>query len=186
MAPEAHEKRGVRRFGGPTSTLSGDATVNVSGGGPLCGFTRAAFVPVAGGPNSPPPGSAPPGLSFPHGLVAFMTSGCTPGSTLTFTMTFPAGGGVPTAYWKYGPTPGNATPHWYQMPATLLGNVVTFSIVDGGLGDDDLTANGTVVDAGGPAADSLQAIPTLSEWALRFTVLLVAFLGALAMRRSHR
>jgi len=46
--------------------------------------------------------------------------------------------------------------------------------------------NGTVVDAGGPAADSLQAIPTLSEWGLRFTMLLVAFLGALAMRRSHR
>jgi hypothetical protein len=34
-------------FGGPTSTLSGNATVTVSGGGPLCGFTRAAFVPVA-------------------------------------------------------------------------------------------------------------------------------------------
>jgi hypothetical protein len=72
------------------------------------------------------------------------------------------------------------------MPATILGNVVTFSIVDGGLGDDDLTANGTVADAGGPTADSLQAIPTLSEWGLRLTMLLVAFLGALAIRRSRR
>ncbi len=171
-------------FGGPTSTLSGNAAVQMSAGGPLCGFTRAAFIPVTGDPNSPPPGSAPPGLSFPHGLVGFVTSGCTPGSTLTFTITFPGGSGVPTAYWKYGPTPGNTTPHWYQMPASIVGSVVTFSIVDGGLGDDDLTANGTIVDAGGPVADSLQAIPTLSEWGLRLTMLLVAWLGFVALRRS--
>jgi len=171
-------------FGGPTSTLSGNATVQVSGGGPLCGFTRAAFLPVTGDPNSPPPGSAPPGLSFPHGLVGFVTSGCTPGSTLAFTMTFPAGSSVPTAYWKYGPTPGNATPHWYQMPASILGNVVTFSIVDGGLGDDDLTANGTIVDAGGPTADSAQIVPALSEWGRAVLILLVAWMGFVALGRT--
>ena len=35
-------------------------------------------------------------------------------------------------------------------PATFAGNTVNLSITDGGLGDDDLTANGTIVDAGGP------------------------------------
>ena len=29
-------------------------------------------------------------------------------------------------------------------------NVITIELTDGGLGDDDLTANGTIVDDGGP------------------------------------
>jgi hypothetical protein len=56
-----------------------------------------------------------------------------------------------TRYWKWGPTPDQATPHWYEMPATISGDTVRFSITDGGLGDDDfaLGPNGTVIDAGG-------------------------------------
>lgn len=37
-----------------------------------------------------------------------------------------------------------------QLPAVIADNTVIFSITDGGLGDDDLTANGTIVDPGGP------------------------------------
>ncbi len=144
-------------FGGPTSTLSGNATLQVGGGGPLCGFTRGAYFPVSGSVYSPPTGSSPPDLAFLHGLVGFSTSGCTPGSTLTFTLTLPPGADVPSAYWKYGPTPDDANPHWYRIPAVIIGNVVTFSITDGRLGDDDLTANGTVTDAGGPAFVAAQA-----------------------------
>jgi hypothetical protein len=60
---------------------------------------------------------------------------------------------VGTQYWKYGPTPSDPTSHWYQIP---MGdddgdNVITITLVDGGLGDDDLTANGVIVDQGGPA-----------------------------------
>jgi hypothetical protein len=36
------------------------------------------------------------------------------------------------------------------LPATIVGNTATFTITDGGIGDDDLVANGTVVDQGGP------------------------------------
>src|SRR2546425_752980 len=123
-------------YSGPASTQTGTAILQLSGGGPLCGFTRGAFFPVAGDPRSPPPNSAPPGLTFPHGLIGFVTSGCTPGATQTFTLTLPGGAVAPNEYWKYGPTPDNATPHWYRIPATIAGNVVTFAIADGGLGDD--------------------------------------------------
>jgi hypothetical protein len=139
-------------FSGPTATSSGNAKITFTGGGALCGFTRAAFVPLVGGTASPPTGTAPTGVAFRHGLIDFVTSGCTPGSTLTFVVTTPAPLPPSTRYWKYGPTASNTAPHWYAIPATTVGNTVTFTITDGGLGDDDLIANGTIVDQGGPGA----------------------------------
>ena len=173
-------------FGGPTATLSGNATLRVSGGGALCGFTRAAFLPMEG-TYSPPPDSAPPGLTFPHGLIGFVTSGCVPGSTLTFTLTLPVASADVGAYWKYGPTPNNAAPHWYQLPISIQGNVVSFSITDGALGDDDLTVNGTVVDVGGPAITAApQSIPTVAVWTLRLMAFLLACLAMYAISCSRR
>ena len=73
------------------------------------------------------------------------------------------------------------------MPATLTGNTATFTLTDGGLGDDDLTVNGSIIDDGGvgvPATDiSTTDIPTLSEWAL---LLLAGLLGLFGMRRVRR
>ncbi len=137
-------------FSGPTATSSGNAQITFTGGGPLCGFTRAAFVPLVGGVASPPTGTAPARVAFKHGLIDFVTSGCTPGSMLTFVVTTPSPLPSTTQYWKYGPTASNTAPHWYAIPATTNGNAITFTITDGGLGDDDLLANGTVVDQGGP------------------------------------
>src|SRR5260221_14424925 len=53
------------------------------------------------------------------------------------------------------------------LPAVVSGNVITFSIADGGLGDDDfaLRPNGTVVDQSGPGA-GLMSVPVLSEGGL--------------------
>ncbi|KAB2839683.1 MAG: IPTL-CTERM sorting domain-containing protein, partial [Burkholderiales bacterium] len=73
-------------------------------------------------------------------------------------------------------------PHWYVLPATLGGNSATFSITDGGLGDDDLTANGSIVDQGGPGNNNVGAIPTLSGWGLLFLSTLLGLAG-LAVRR---
>ena len=42
------------------------------------------------------------------------------------------------------------------------------------------------VDAGGPALDSIQAIPTLSGWGLRILALLVALLAIHAAGVSRR
>jgi hypothetical protein len=130
-------------YTGATATGTGSATATVSGGGVGCGFNSAQFFPLNG--------NEPAGISFSQGLFNFTLNGCTPGGTVTLNITYPSAVPAGTQYWKYGPTPGNSTPHWYTIPATISGNTITFSITDGGTGDDDLNAtNGVIVDQGGP------------------------------------
>jgi hypothetical protein len=103
---------------------------------------------------------------------------------VTLAVTYPAPVSAGMQYWKYGPTPGNPTPQWYVLPATFSGSTVTFTITDGGLGDDDLAVNGAIVDQGGPGAvDGARAVPTLSEWSL---IALALLLGAFGMRQVRR
>jgi uncharacterized repeat protein (TIGR02543 family) len=162
----------------PSATGTGTITASFTGGGAGCGYTVSQFIPLTGNAASPPAGSAPLNVSFPEGLFDFKVSGCTPGSTLNFTITYPQPLLPGMQYWKYGPTSTNTTPHWYALPAVVSGNVVTFSITDGGLGDDDfaLGPNGTVVDQGGPAG-VLIPVPALSEWVLALLALLMVGLG---------
>ncbi len=76
------------------------------------------------------------------------------------------------------------------MPgATIAGNTATFTITDGGWGDDDLTVNRSIVDQGGPGVPgggvAAADIPTLSEWALLGLVVLLGLSGWwLRWRRS--
>ena len=95
--------------------------------------------------------SPPAGVDFPHGLVTFVASNCDPGSTVTFTATYPAGLPAETVFYKFGPEPGDSSPdHFFVFPAMIAGTTVTFTITDGGLGDADLTPNGTIEDPNGP------------------------------------
>ena len=67
------------------------------------------------------------------------------------------------------------------------------TITDGQLGDDDLTANGTIVDQGGPGSSgtgsggggtaTVTPVPTLSQWAM---ILLSMLLAVIAMRNLAR
>jgi hypothetical protein len=118
-------------------------------------------------------------------LFDFTLSSCTPASTITMTIVYPAALPANTQYWKFGPTPGSPAAHWYVLPATITGSTVVFTITDGGLGDDDLLANGTIVDQGGPGnpgpPGSPTAIPTLSEWML---IVLASLLLLVGMRSS--
>lgn len=148
--------RAVTTFSGTTFTNTGTATALLSGGGPTCSFANAALVG--------PPAPAPAGVTFPDGLFQFTTSSCS--GTITVTVTFPTAFQASESYWKYGATPGPTPAAWYTLgPANnlvLAGNTATFTIADGGLGDDDLTVNGTIVDAGGPG---VQATPvTLQDF----------------------
>ncbi|QJR16735.1 IPTL-CTERM sorting domain-containing protein [Usitatibacter palustris] len=156
-------------FSGPTATGTGTQTIAFTGGGAACTFGVRQLIGAPPG-AAPIPPTAPGGVTFPHGLFDFTTTGCTAGSTLAFTLTYPTALPGGTTYWKYGPTASNTAPHWYTLPATVVGNTITFSITDGGLGDDDLVANGTIVDQGGPgipgAPGTVTAVPTLSEWML--------------------
>lgn len=98
------------------------------------------------------PSEGKPDIEFPHGFFEFEITGLTPGESVTLTITLPSA--VPTyaQYWKYGPTFAEPLGEWYQiyMGDNDGDNVITITLTDGGTGDDDLVANGTIVDQGGP------------------------------------
>ena len=65
----------------------------------------------------------------------------------------------------YGPTPDNASPHWYefkfdgQTGAEFSGNNVALHFVDGARGDADLTENGQISDLGAPGINNNAPVP---------------------------
>jgi CSLREA domain-containing protein len=101
------------------------------------------------------PPTTPP-VPLPFGVFEFTVQGLTPGGSTTVTVFLPPSPPVGT-YYKYGPEPGNATDHWYEFlfdgttGAEFAGNVVTLHLKDGARGDHDLTADGKIVEPGGPA-----------------------------------
>ncbi|MCD6465482.1 hypothetical protein J7L27_03850, partial [Candidatus Bathyarchaeota archaeon] len=99
----------------------------------------------------------PENVEFPHGFFSFRITGLTPGQTVTITITLPSNMPVGTQYWKYHTPQG-----WYQIPVgdDDGDNVITIQLTDGGLGDDDETANGVIVDVGGPGMP-VEAPPAL-------------------------
>lgn len=155
---------------------SGQTTVTLSNASAACGFASAQFSAASG---------APSGWVFPYGLFAFHADGCAPGSTLTLVFTFPGAVPAGTAFGKFGPTQDQpATPHWYQLPASISGNQLTVTLTDGGAGDSDLAVNGQFTDPGGAViAANAAAIPTLAEWSM---VLMVTLLGGLGWRAKRQ
>ena len=158
--------------------------MSLSGGGDVCGFASSQFITAAPGANP----ATPAGIVFPQGLFEFTTTQCVPSAAQTFTVVYPQTFAPGTKYYKWGPTPDNPMPHWYVLTtATVTGNTATFTITDGGEGDDDLTANGTIVDQGGPGVPSavppITPVPTLSEWAVMLLSLMLAGPAALRLRR---
>jgi len=97
---------------------------------------------------------------YPYGFFAFVVEDVEIGGETTVTIYLPDDAS-PITYYKYGPEPGNSDAHWYEFMydegtntgAKIDGNKITLYFVDGERGDDDLEANGTIVDDGGPGAE---------------------------------
>jgi hypothetical protein len=162
----------VTRFTGTSPTGSGTVTADLSGPAG-CGFATSSLTN----------GSAS-GLAFPHGLFQFTTNAQCAG-TVTLTLTYPQPLPPQTRYWKWGPTADQPAAHWYTVPAMVNGRTVTYSVVDGGLGDDDLSANGTIADPGGPAV-AADSVPTLSGLLTAALAVGVLALGAWGSRPPRR
>ena len=101
-------------------------------------------------------------LFSPHdGSFKFKVQGLAPGGSTTVTLFLLPGVPV-TAYYKYGPTPNNSVNHWYNfsfdgmtgMNPGMSPNEIELHFVDGIRGDDDLTANGEIVEPGAPALEA--------------------------------
>jgi Calx-beta domain/Bacterial Ig domain len=116
------------------------------------GATLAQVTTTSTLPPNPPAGS-----SFPLGLLGFEVRGLTQGGSAQVTLMVPPGVNL-NAYYKFGPAPGNTTPHWYAFNyngttgAQISGSTVTLNFVDSQRGDADLAANGVIVDPGGPSS----------------------------------
>ncbi|MDY6903483.1 MAG: choice-of-anchor U domain-containing protein, partial [Thermodesulfobacteriota bacterium] len=117
-------------------------------------------------PLDNPSGSGlPGGYTFPFQFFSYTINNADPSGSATVTLYLPDGETM-DSYWKYGPTPGNATPHWYEFMwngttgAQIDDNVITLTFVDGQRGDSDLDGtNGVIVDPGGPALSKPAPVP---------------------------
>ncbi|MCF7741091.1 MAG: choice-of-anchor D domain-containing protein [Candidatus Marinimicrobia bacterium] len=111
-------------------------------------------------------GNLPVGYTFPFQLFSFTINNVDPGGTAIINLYLPDGTDV-ERYFKYGPTPGNTAPHWYEFMwdgttgAQINGNIVTLTFVDGQRGDSDLDGtNGMITDPGGPAIKQASPAPS--------------------------
>ena len=103
--------------------------------------------------DPPAPEELPPGASFPVGAFDFSVTGVSPGSAVDVTLLLPAGT-MADAYYQYGATSDNTTPHWYLFDydgttgAEIFADRVLIHFVDGQRGDSDLVADGIITDPG--------------------------------------
>jgi uncharacterized delta-60 repeat protein len=139
-------------YGGPsgltaTFHLANVATTLVTGSGTSVTINGTSPpVTLAAAVDVMPPNPYPTGVtSFPFGLVGFRIEGLVPGASVQVVITFP-GSVAGMQYYKY------KNGGYFPLPGvTLSGNTATFTLTDGGIGDSDGVADGTIIDPGGPA-----------------------------------
>jgi uncharacterized delta-60 repeat protein len=127
----------------------------------------------------------PSDLQLPYGLSEIDLSDVHPvGASVVVTITLPRGAPHVTTYYKYGIQLPTDTDHYYSfLYSQLTGvgaeftsdpntgqQVIRLHLRDGGLGDDDLFANGLIIDPGGLAISrdpARNSVATLNEDVLR-------------------
>lgn len=130
-----------------TSQASNSVTLTVPSPARLANLTAIPNPDLAG---------APAGVEFAEGFFSFEITGLTAGASTMVAMQLPDDY-RPNTYYMHGPTPDNASPHWYefryngQTGAEFFdNNYIVLHFVDGQRGDADLTANGQISDPGAP------------------------------------
>jgi YD repeat-containing protein len=144
------------------SSTGGYATISVPQG-----FTLADVRAVDTFPEDPPPA----GLVFPFGLFSFTVKGLSAGACTTVTMDLPLNQAI-DHYYKYGPTPDNTGSHWYSFtPSGQTGAQIAFSetrtrislaFCDAQRGDNNLSADGQIMDLGGPTQPVVYTVNSTS------------------------
>lgn len=145
-------------FAGLTSTGTGAMFASISGGGAGCVFKAESTRLLA---DARLPGAFPK-MRFPHGVFEYGLWGCVPGSKITISSTWPRIPGR-LAYRKFGSTPASQGKPVGYLPdeVRVHGSTIDDSVFDGGLGDDDLLANGAIHSLGAPV---LKPSGTPSPW----------------------
>lgn len=130
-----------------------------------------------------------PDYSYPLGLVSFQFQACSSATVRIYFHGIESLDGY--EYRKYGPTPpGFNSPVWYEMPGVVFGSAyingqktayAEFTLEDGALGDDT-GVDGVIFDIGGPAVSDA-AIPTLNEWGMIISVILLSMMSLYFARK---
>ena len=143
--------------GTPDADQTNVTSLPANGEGPA---EADSFVTVAGPPGSilsnvstlDPSATGttpPPNVTLPSGLASFTLNGVPSGSDQTVSIYAGSMAGV-TDYAKFYPS----TQLWELLPAdrvSVFADRVEITLTDGGTGDDDGAANGSITDPGGPA-----------------------------------
>lgn len=115
---------------------------------------------------NPSSGDAPEGKDFPQGFFGFKVKGLIPGAKTTVTVLLHMMDTGLSTYYKYGPTSNDTNDHWYKFRyngttgAEIIQDFanswteIRLVFTDGLRGDDDLLANGEIIDIGAPATKS--------------------------------
>jgi len=158
-----------------TTTNTGSASFTTSDGG-IEDLTAVA-----------PPGL--PSVTFPHGMFSFKIVGLIPGSTVTLTITLPAPVPVGTLWWKYD------SGSWYSLPnlSDNGDNIMVIQLTDGGSGDLDGIADGTITDPSGPGnpmtvgwdGSPVSKAAVLAPWLVLLAAIVAVTLLVLRRRRAQ-
>ena len=151
------------------STPGGQVTAAITGG------SCSGYEP--GSTSFTTPINPPAGQTFPYGVFGFTALNCNDGGTVTITLTYPNNLPPGTKYWKY------IDGTWVDWTGftTISGNTIALTLTDGAYGDTNPNP-GVISDPSGPAYDSNQAIPTLSEWGIIILSGLLALCIPMAIR----
>lgn len=167
------------------SKSSTDAVVSAS---LITASSACEFDPENTGPFTP--AVAYEGNSvFAQGGFKFKLLNCEIGEKVKVAVTFPSLEGMGAK--KFGPTPTSSGKSiWYDpMGLTISGNTITYELTDGGLGDDNIVADGVINDPIVPVplpapAAVAQPVPSLSQWALWILSLLIAVVAVVRHRKQ--
>ena len=113
---------------------------------------------------------APEVGTYPYYFFSFTITGLAAGGNTVATLFLHEGPEV-KSYYKYGPTPTDEI-KWYDFDydgetgAVINEDTIHLYLVDGLRGDFDITANGTIIEPGGPINVSSNAITEVDETAL--------------------
>jgi Bacterial Ig domain/Glucodextranase, domain B len=144
----------------PTATGSGSASATVNDPSRTYGFSSGRARAIAEFP------APPQGVKFPHGMFELNIVGCPTAQTTQIAFTLPATLPANAAFFVFGPTADNTTPHWFTLAGSVDGATMRVAVDDGGYGDGDLAVNSHIVLIGGPAISELPAsvpVPSLTR-----------------------
>jgi hypothetical protein len=170
-------------------SLTGTGSLN-NVSGTLSSPSGWQFASNSAGVQASAVGNAPSGYQFPYGSFGFVLVNGTLGSSATITLNLPTPAPAGAVLWKHARQTVGGMPSWFEITPRFSGDrmQVSFDVTDGIVGDDDLIANGVIIDPvllGVPLGTSaMAAIPTLGQWAQMLLALMLS--GFAAWRLRHR